>query len=133
MAKEYRITTIIKIFSNGVKTHKDVEFCSTLDKALENVNFNEKDLEYVNVLSYIIPKDGDCEELYDEEYYIGTIVDESHLTDYEISHAVCGRNRLIYVEDIAGYVRAESGKIYMYLKGDNIVNLNEIKENNFEV
>ena len=133
MAKEYRITTIIKIFSNGVKTQKDIEFCSTLDKALESVNFNEKDLEYVNVLGYIIPAEGGCEELFDEEYYIGTIADKSELTDYEISHAECGRNRLIYVEDIAGYVRAESGKIYMYLKGDKVLDPNQIKENNIEV
>ena len=39
MAKEYRITTIIKIFSNGVKTRKDVEFCYNLEDALKNVDF----------------------------------------------------------------------------------------------
>ena len=129
MSKEYRITTLIKIFSNGVKTKKDIEFSSDLNKALKQVDFNEKDLEYVNVLGYIIPAEGGCVELYDEEYYLGTIVDKSELTDFEISHAKCGRNALIYVEDIEGYVRTESVKIYMYLKGDNVLNPEEIKEN----
>ena len=133
MGKEYRITTLIRIYSNGVKTQKDIEFSSDLNKALKQVDFNEKDLEYVNVLSYIIPKDGGCEELFDEEYYIGTIVDKSELTDFEISHARCGRNSLIYVEDIEGYVRTESGKIYMYLKGDKVLNPEETKENSNEI
>ena len=116
-----------------MKTKKDIELSLELNDALKQVDFNEKDLEYVNVLSYIIPKDGGCEELFDEEYYIGTIVDKSELTDFEISHAGCGRNALIYVEDIAGYVRAESGKIYMYLKGDNVLNPEKIKENTNEI
>lgn len=133
MAKEYHITTIIKVFSNGVKTRKDVEFCSDLKDALKQVDFNEKDLEYVNVLSYIIPAEGGCEELFDEEYYIGEVVDKKELTDYEISHAKCCHHDFIRVQDVDGYVRAVSGKIYMYLKGNNVLNLNEVKENNIEV
>lgn len=133
MAKEYRITTIIKIFSNGVKTRRDIEFCSNLEDALKQVDFNEKDLDYVNVLSYIIPAEGGCEELFDEEYYIGEVVDKSELTDYEISHAGCGHHDFIRTQDVVGYLRAESGKIYMFLKGNNIINPNKIKENNLEV
>ena len=133
MAKEYRITTLIKIFSNGVKTHKDIEFCSDLNEALKHVDFNEKDLDYVNVLGYIIPAEGGCEELFDEEYYIGEVVDKSELTDYEISHARCGHRDMIRIEDVGGFIRSESGKIYMYLKGNNIIDSKQIKENDIEV
>ena len=133
MAKEYRITTLIKIFSNGVKTHKDIEFCSDLNEALKHVDFNEKDLDYVNVLSYIIPAEGGCEELYDEEYYIGEIVEKSKLTDYEISHARCGHRDMIRLEDVGGFLRAESGKVYMFLKGNKVLNPEKIKENSYEI
>ena len=53
MAKEYRITTLRKKYSNGVSIRKDIGFCSNLEDALKYVDFNEQDLEYVNVLSYI--------------------------------------------------------------------------------
>ena len=133
MAKEYRITTIVKVFSNGVKTRKDVKFCSSLDEALKQVDFNEKDLEYVNVLGCIIPAEGGCKDLYDEEYYIGEVVDKSELTDYEISHARCCHHDFIRLQDVGGFLRAESGKIYMFLNGNNILNPSEMKENNIEV
>ena len=132
MAKENR-TTIIKIFSNGVKTQRSVEFCPNLDEALKNVDFNEKDLEYVNVLGYIIPAEGGCVELYDEEYYLGTVVDKSELTDFEISHARCGHHDFIRLQDVAGFLRSESGRVYMFLKGNNVLNPEEIKENSHEI
>ena len=49
MAKEYRITTLIKIYSNGVKTKKDIEFSSDLNKALKQVDFNEKDCYNIDI------------------------------------------------------------------------------------
>ena len=131
MAKEYRITTIKKIYANGTKKQKDIEFCLDLNKALEYVDFNEKDLEFIRVIGYIIPEDGGCEDLYDQSYYIGKVVAKEGLTDREINSAMLRYSGFVKEDEIAGFVKVESGTVYIFFEGDKIIDIT--KENNYEV
>ena len=131
MAKEYRITTIKKSYANGTKKQNDIEFCADLNKALEYVDFNEKDLEFVRVMGYIIPEDGGCEDLYDQSYYIGKVVPKEKLTEREINSAMLRYAGFVKEDEIAGFIKAESGTVYICFESDKIIETT--KENNYEV
>ncbi len=131
MAKEYHISTIKKIYTDGIKIQRDIEFCLDLNKALEHVDFNEKDLEFVRVIGYIIPEDGGCEDLYDQSYYIGKVVAKEGLTDREINSAMLRHAGFVKENEIAGFVKAKSGTVYIFFEGDKIIDIT--KENHYEV
>ena len=128
MGKEYCITTIKKIYANDIKKRKDIEFCPNLNEAIKKVNFEEKDLEYVEIVGYIIPADGGCEDLYKEHYFLGKIVDKENLSEKEINSAHLKHLGFVIDEEIAGYVKAKSGRVYVFFKGDHIIELEKENE-----
>ncbi len=131
MSKEYIVTTIKKIYANNIKNQKDYVGCGTLEVALSKVDFNEKDLEFVHISGFRIPRDGGCEDLFKQDYILGKVVSKEELTDREINSAMLKHAGFVKEDEIAGFIKAESGTVYIFFEGDKIIDIT--KENNYEV
>ena len=131
MSKEYNITAIKKIYAGNIKKQRDYVGCETIEEALSHVDFNEKDLEFVRVSGFRIPRDGGCEDLFEQNYFLGEIVSKEEVTDKEINQAMLRHEGFVRENEIANYIKTASGSVYICFEGDKI--LDTLKEHNHEV